>query len=87
MFGKRKEKAGEFGVYSIRDTIAEEFGPIFTAKNEGVAIRSFFQLLKGDPATNQADYTLHRLGTWDRDTGKLIAQDPTLIPVQFPEVK
>ena len=28
-------------LYTVRDLVAEENGPIFTAKNDGVALRQF----------------------------------------------
>ena len=32
-------------LYTIRDLVAEENGPIFTAKNDGVALRQFKEIL------------------------------------------
>lgn len=46
-------------LYAIVDTVAEEYGPLFQAKNDGVAIRNFQALLhekKADPSEMQLWY-------------------------------
>lgn len=53
-------------LYTIRDTVAEENGPVFTAKNDGVALRQFKEILtsiKNDPE----EYKLYCIGYWDSD--------------------
>lgn len=58
-------------LYTIRDLVAEENGPIFTAKNDGVALRQFREILtsiQNDPE----EYKLFCIGTWDsNDLGSL----------------
>ena len=37
-------------VYSIYDKVADESGPLFTAKNHAVAMRQFRSILKDSPS-------------------------------------
>lgn len=48
------------GVYSVEDTISEEYGPLFEAVNDRVAIRQFQNLLK--KVQYPSDFNLHRVG-------------------------
>lgn len=53
-------------LYTIRDLVAEENGPIFTAKNDGVALRQFRDVLntiQNDPE----EYKLYCVGSWNTD--------------------
>ena len=43
-------------IYTIRDKVAEEVGPLFQAKNDAVAIRQFKQLVKD--SENPEEYEL-----------------------------
>lgn len=47
-------------LYSIKDCVADEFGPLFQAKNLAVAIRQYKQLLS--KAVDARDYELWRVG-------------------------
>ncbi|GMO29634.1 MAG: hypothetical protein Ta2B_10630 [Termitinemataceae bacterium] len=60
-----------FNLYSVRDRVANEFGPIFQAKNDDVAWRNYFSLLTNSNVTDMLDYELVRLGSFDVDTGKI----------------
>lgn len=53
-------------VYSIRDKVARECGPLFVAKNDGVALRQFRNLLKTD-GVRPDDFELLLLGMFDTD--------------------
>ena len=46
-------------VYSIYDKVADESGPLFTAKNHSVAMRQYRAVLKDSPA---AEYDLLCVG-------------------------
>jgi len=66
-------------LYVLRDLIAECSGPIFEARNNGVAIRKYNELLKDNPYP--AEYDLIHIGTINHETEKLTALDPT--PVEL----
>lgn len=48
-------------LYTIYDTIAKDFGPVFESPNDGVAVRNFNQALKDNPY--KSDYKLYCTGT------------------------
>lgn len=54
---------GEMGVYVIYDNVADEVGPLFEAKNDATARRA----VRGMKMDNPDDYSLHRIGTMNRD--------------------
>ena len=64
-------------LYSVCDTVAEEFGPIYSCKNDEVAKRAFHDLIKDSPSP--LDYDLYFLGTFNSDTGFI---DPVTLPVR-----
>ena len=72
-------------LYTIRDTVAEENGPIFTAKNDGVALRQFKEILtsiQNDPE----EYKLFCIGTWDsNDLGSLKSDMYTVLTYSMPD--
>lgn len=55
-------------MYAIYDRAAEESGPLFEAKNDSVAIRSYSQLLERVAPHDRDAYRLYCVGTYDRDT-------------------
>lgn len=61
------------GLYSIVDTVAEEFGPIFHAKNDGVAIRNYRNFLKDNPTVNPLEVELVKVGEFNTaaDSGEI----------------
>lgn len=56
-------------IYTIRDKVAEEVGPLFQAKNDAVAIRQFKQLVKD--SENPEEYELLCLGDFNDQTIEL----------------
>ena len=56
-------------IYTIRDKVAEEVGPLFQAKNDAVAIRQFKQLIKD--SENPEEYELLFLGDFNDQTIEL----------------
>lgn len=64
-------------LYSVCDTVAEEFGPIYSCKNDEVAKRAFHDLIKD--SSSPVDYNLYFLGTFNTDTGFI---DSATLPVR-----
>lgn len=65
-------------LYSIEDKVANEFGPIFQAKNDGVAKRMYSQTIQGDRILYADDYRLWSVGEFDVETG-VISADKRLV--------
>jgi hypothetical protein len=61
-------------VYTIKDQVAGESGPLFFAKNEKIAIRNFTSLMAKSPSKD--DYTLYEIGQYDPETLKLTGHAP-----------
>lgn len=59
-----------YNLYSIYDSVSEEYGPIFHAKNEAVAKRAVASLLHD--GVKSSDYDLYSLGEFDVDTGFIV---------------
>jgi len=70
--GHHKGDSMKYRLYSINDRVAGEFGPVFQAVNDGVAIRNYKNLLK--EAQSVEDYSLFYLGTFDTQTGDMVAE-------------
>lgn len=70
------------GVYSVFDRKAAVFARPFVAPNDAMALRSYAAALQ-DPSTElhkfPEDFSLHRLGSFDDDTGQLVAQTPVVV--------
>lgn len=73
--GSSEKKYSNYGLYSIRDNVAEEFGPVFVAKNLQVAIRNFRMTFKGNEGLFPEDYTLYVLAEFDSTSGVITALD------------
>lgn len=84
-------------VYSIKDVVAEEFGPCFVAKNDNVAIRGFKMQLDQNHLL-PSEYLLYRICSFDPENGRIHGDnyktiyetktqsehayfEPTLVPV------
>lgn len=61
-------------IYSIKDFVAGEFGPIFQAKNDQVAMRQWGNLIESQQIKNQSEYGLFRLGTYDCESGIITSE-------------
>lgn len=62
-------------LYCIYDKVAQESGPIFEAKNDGVAERMYFDLVQNqrkNPVFDQDDYELLCLGSFDSESLKIV---------------
>lgn len=56
--------------YTIFDSMAKEYGPLFNAKNNEVAKRMFKQFLTKE-LVSQEDYTLYCVGEFDTESALL----------------
>lgn len=61
-------------LYAVRDEIAEEFGPLFTAKNDGVAKRKFDELINTVDESVKGDYILYYMGMYVISTGGIFSE-------------
>ena len=53
-------------IYAVFDKVAEEFGPPFVAKNDGIALRQFEDFRRERlPPHIVGDFSLYRLADWD----------------------
>lgn len=59
-------------LYTIRDRVAQESGPLYQAKNDAVAKRQF-DLMLAKNGLNEKEYVLLRVGSFDSETTLLIA--------------
>lgn len=56
-------------LFSVYDRKAQEFGLLFEAKNEDVAIRQFKNMLANDRLYPPEDYNLYSFGEFNREKG------------------
>ena len=70
-------------LYTIFDKLAGEHGPIFEAKNDLVAARSFAHALKGAPAIDFDLYLVgERINLDDEPEGQYLIH--SLVPLKIP---
>lgn len=62
-----------YNIYTIYDKVSKECGPVFQAKNFGVAKRYLEDMVKNNPIKFD-EYTLYQIGSHDTETGKLFSQ-------------
>lgn len=72
-------KNGNAQMFSIKDLVAQEYGPPYLAKNAAVAMRSFQNMMKREQVINSKDYELYMIGSWYSDEGKVVSCEPSLI--------
>jgi len=65
-------------IYSIRDNGAEFFIQPFIAPTDAVAQRMFIGSL-GDSFPHRQDFALYKIGTFNTESGKIVANDPVMI--------
>lgn len=67
-----------YGIYSIRDNVAQSYAFPFTAVNDDVAIRQF-NIACSDPASPMSkcsgDYDLYCIGHFDAQIGEIVEND------------
>lgn len=72
-------------LYCIFDEVAKEYGPVFEAKNDDVAIRNFNSSLT--QVAFKSDFSLFCVGSIDHETGIISAKDePEYIEIPFAPV-
>lgn len=59
-----------FELYTVRDLLAEESGPVFQAKNEAIAQRNYHRMME-EQKLNPEEYELTKVGTFDSEEGTL----------------
>lgn len=69
----------KLSIYSMKDIVADEFGPIWLAKNNKIALRNAVQQLSNIHPEVAKDYVLHHVGEWDTETGNIIAIMPVIV--------
>ena len=69
-------------LYTIRDLVAGECGPIFVSKNDGLAVRQSCQLLAG--VNDVAEYSLYCVGTFDTENMEMVEKVPHEIEFHLP---
>lgn len=66
-------------LYTIYDTVAEEPGPVFEAKNDGTARRAYKQVMNKTIAGEPEEYSLIFIGEFDKETLKITAPEVTKV--------
>jgi len=61
-------------LYVVRDLVAGEAGPVFTAKNDGIAIRQTCMLLHECECIDINDYALFQVGTIDTEEMEILPE-------------
>lgn len=54
-------------LYTLFDNVAQQYGPVFQAANNAVAVRS----VQNMKITAFGDFELYLIGEWDMETGEL----------------
>lgn len=57
-------------IYSVRDVVADTFGPVLIARNHEVAKRQYLHAIS-DAKLSAADYVLYCLGQYNDETGDI----------------
>jgi len=63
-------------IFTILDTVADFYSPLFQAENNDHAIRMFESSIDLD---HKADFSLWRIGQYDQDKGNLSSVEHTLV--------
>ena len=58
-------------LYSIYDSLSDEYGPIFQAVNDRVAQRNFRNILNQVDVSSKYDFRLYFLGYFDQKKGSI----------------
>lgn len=70
------------GLYVIMDKVAKDSGPIFEAKNDGVALRAYHGLLSGDSSLFKDEYDLYKVGYINKETMIINTIEPEKVLVE-----
>ena len=66
---------GTYRLYVVFDRVAEQSGPIFSAINDGVALRQYRHIIESVDAGTQDEYRLLCLGVYDPNKALVIGLD------------
>lgn len=58
-----------YNLYSIFDSDANEFGPLFSAKNNKIAYRYVNEMSRGIDTSNLGFFALYKMGEYDVEKG------------------
>lgn len=74
-------------LYSVYDSVAEEYGPIFQAKNDDVALRNVIQMFTemNVSIVSLESYHLYHVGDFDSELGTLVERsvNPIAIDIDY----
>lgn len=70
-----------YRIYTVYDVVADEAGPLFNAKNDGVAMRQFLDLL--NKVVTKDDYRLYCLGEYDSVDMCINPVDKYVVPMSL----
>lgn len=72
-------------LYVIYDRVAEESGPIFEAKNDGIANRRYKALIAEQTHQwfEESDYILLHIGSIDKSTNEMETITPEVVDVKL----
>jgi len=64
-------------IYVMYDRVAQESGPVWEAKNDGVAVRGFNQMLEKSRVPPE-EYRLLRVASMDKETNEVTPVSPAV---------
>lgn len=76
----------KLGIYTIKDMVADECGPVFEAKNDEVAGRNFRQLMAREKIRNEDEFRLYKIGSYETEEMNLFNCNNEQISFGFEEV-
>lgn len=71
-------------LYSVYDRVAQMYGPLFEARNDGTAARSVRALYAKIEPHDRDAFVLRRLGWYDQETGLINTDDIIDVEVEIP---
>jgi len=75
------------GLYVIFDKVAQEAGPVFSAKNDGIALRCGRALLKEASVDSLSDYKVVCVGTFEGESCVLVPESPAREVYQMTDIE
>lgn len=73
----------KLGIYVIFDKVAEQAGPLFQAKNDGVAMRMVSVMKAQKQIVNDDDYSLLFLGKYDDELCEVEGKEVRVVNVSM----
>ena len=71
-------------LYSIRDKVAKQYGPVFQAVNDGVASRQMTRLMESIPEYDRDGFELDCVGEFNDESGSIDAGFVTKVEYSIP---